>query len=213
MSYSVKEIRYTLQGEGANVGRPAVLLRFSGCNLWSGRKEDRDTAICSFCDTDIVGTDGPAGGKYSAAEDLVSVVTAMWPTRVTIEMAKFVVCTGGEPSLQLDSALVDALHRNGFEVAIETNGTVVSPPGVDWICVSPKAGTQLWQKTGDELKLVYPQSGIQPGQFEGLDFKHFFLQPLWGPDLKHNTSRAMQYCMDHPKWRLSIQTHKILGIP
>jgi 7-carboxy-7-deazaguanine synthase len=165
VSYTVKEIRYTLQGEGANVGRPAVLLRFSGCNLWSGREEDRETAICSFCDTDIVGTDGPGGGKYRTAEDLVSVVAVMWPARDAKQTRKFVVCTGGEPSLQLDSALVDTFHRTGFEVAIETNGTVVSPPGVDWICVSPKAGTRLWQKTGDELKLVYPQARAQPEQF------------------------------------------------
>jgi 7-carboxy-7-deazaguanine synthase len=213
VSYTVKEIRYTLQGEGANVGRPAVLLRFSGCNLWSGRQEDRDTAVCSFCDTDILGTDGSGGGKYRTAEDLTRAVAIVWPASETTQKSKFVVCTGGEPSLQLDSELVDAFHETGFEVAIETNGTVICPPGVDWICVSPKAGTRLWQKSGDELKLVYPQVGAQPEQFEGLDFKHFFLQPMCGPNLKHNTDRAMQYCMDHPTWRLSIQTHKILGIP
>jgi 7-carboxy-7-deazaguanine synthase (Cx14CxxC type) len=213
MSYTIKEIRYTLQGEGVNTGRPAVLLRFSGCNLWSGREEDRDSAMCNFCDTDIVGSDGPGGGNYATASELVSAVAKTWPRADNAERQKFVVCTGGEPSLQLDSTLVDVFHERGFEVAIETNGTVVTPPGVDWICVSPKAGTQLWQKSGDELKLVYPQVGAKPEQFEELDFRHFFLQPLCGPDLKRNTNRALRYCMDHPKWRLSVQTHKILGIP
>lgn len=213
MSYSVKEIYYTLQGEGTHTGRPAVFLRFAGCNLWTGRAEDRSSAVCTFCDTDFVGTDGPGGGKYRTPEDLASVVASAWPTNGSRKGRPYVVCTGGEPLLQLDEPLVDALHRSGFEVAIESNGTMAPPQGIDWICVSPKAGADLVLTSGDELKLVYPQEGAMPEKFENLDFEHFFLQPMDGPDVDTYTKMAVEYCLKHPQWRLSIQTHKVLRIP
>jgi 7-carboxy-7-deazaguanine synthase (Cx14CxxC type) len=212
MSYTVKEIYYTLQGEGANVGRPAVLLRFAGCNLWSGREQDRATAICTFCDTDFLGTDGPGGGRLETAMELAEAVAGVWPLAAA-PARRFVVCTGGEPLLQLDEPLVEVLHRAGFEVAIETNGTRLPPPGLDWICVSPKAGAELVLRTGDELKLVFPQEGAEPEHFERLAFRHFFLQPMDGPNWQENTRRAVRYCLEHPRWRLSLQTHKYLGIP
>jgi 7-carboxy-7-deazaguanine synthase len=211
MSYSVKEVFYTLQGEGRHAGRPAVFCRFAGCNLWSGREVDRSEAICQFCDTDFVGVDGPGGGKFESAEDLADAIEQKWPSDYSVG-TKFVVCTGGEPLLQLDDDLIRALHARGFEIAVETNGTIVAPAGVDWICVSPKQGTQLQQRTGDELKLVFPQTGVDPKSFESLAFGHFFLQPMDGPDRATNTKLAVQYCLDHPVWRLSLQTHKILGI-
>ncbi len=211
MSYTVKEIYYTLQGEGANTGRPAVFLRFTGCNLWSGREEDRSSAICQFCDTDFVG-----GSKFKSAEDLAGVVTSEWGSADAGAAPRghrsFVVCTGGEPLLQLDPALIDALHDHGFEIAIETNGTLKAPEGLDWICVSPKAGTSLVQRRGDELKVVYPQKGMLLEGFERLDFDHFFVQPMDGPDIDKNTELAARYCLEHPRWRLSLQTHKMLGI-
>jgi 7-carboxy-7-deazaguanine synthase len=216
MGYAVKEIFYTLQGEGAQAGRPAVFCRFSGCNLWSGREEDRSTAICTFCDTDFVGVNGTGGGKFSSAEELSSAVDRQWPANpdANLEIAgsKFVVCTGGEPLLQLDSALIAALHERGFEIAVETNGTVLAPAGIDWLCVSPKAGAPLVQQSGDELKLVFPQLALQPADFERLSFKRFSLQPMDGLDRGSNTELALRYCMEHPLWRLSLQTHKILGI-
>lgn len=211
MSYAVKEIFYTLQGEGAQAGRPAVFCRFAGCNLWSGREEDRRAAVCRFCDTDFVGTNGPGGGRFATASDLARAVSEKWPTKH--DGVRFVVCTGGEPLLQLDRELIDAFHAKEFEVAVETNGTVAAPVGIDWVCVSPKAGAKLVQTSGDELKLVFPQEEAQPPQFEGLAFRHFFLQPMDGPFRKINTELAVRYCMAHPKWRLSLQTHKILGIP
>jgi 7-carboxy-7-deazaguanine synthase len=217
MSYAVKEIFYTLQGEGAHAGRPAVFCRFSGCNLWSGREQDRATAVCKFCDTDFINTDGPGGGKFATADSLAAAIAEKWPQRVSTEskpaQKKFVVCTGGEPLLQLDSALIEALHRHNFEIAVETNGTQRAPAGIDWICVSPKAGAELIQNSGNELKLVFPQSQIAPKDFEHLQFQNFFLQPMDGPDRQRNTDLAVQYCMQHPLWRLSLQTHKLLGIP
>jgi 7-carboxy-7-deazaguanine synthase len=212
MAYAVKEIFYTLQGEGAQAGRPAVFCRFAGCNLWSGLERDRATAVCKFCDTDFVGTDGEGGGKFGTAEQLADAVLAKFPATAD-QATRFVVCTGGEPLLQLDEALVDALHRRGFEVAVETNGTLAPPLGLDWLCVSPKAGATLVVKAGDELKLVYPQEGASPAAFEGLDFRVFSLQPMDGPDRERNTRLAVEYCKAHPQWRLSLQTHKILGIP
>ena len=207
--YTVKEIFYTLQGEGANAGRPAVFCRFSGCNLLTGRESDRATAICDFCDTDFVGV-GPDGGKFATAQELASAVASRWPT--TERERRLVVCTGGEPLLQLDAAAVDALHAEGFEVAVETNGTQPPAPGIDWICVSPKARAELVLRRGNELKLVYPQPGLDPEQFESMDFEEFFLQPMDGPQLAANTHAALDYCLSHPRWRLSIQTHKLLGI-
>jgi len=212
MSYAVKEIFYTLQGEGAQAGRSAVFCRFAGCNLWSGREADRPTAVCRFCDTDFVGTDGPGGGRFASAEELAAAIEDKWP-RGDVKGRRFVVCTGGEPLLQMDSAVIDALHRHGFEIAVETNGTVAAPEGLDWVCVSPKAGSTLVQRRGDELKLVYPQAGAEPKHFEGLGFSHFFLQPMDGPNRIENTEKAVRFCMEHPKWRLSLQTHKMLGIP
>ena len=212
MSYAVKEIFYTLQGEGAQTGRAAVFCRFAGCNLWSGRETDRATAQCRFCDTDFVGTDGPGGGRFQSADALAAAIAEKWPADEP-RGKRFVVCTGGEPLLQLDPSLIDALHARDFEIAVETNGTVKAPPGVDWLCVSPKAGTQMIQQSGDELKLVYPQSEFDPGDFETLPFRHFFLQPMDGPRLTDNTQMALRYCLDHPMWRLSLQTHKLLGIP
>lgn len=212
MSYVVKEIFYTLQGEGANVGRPAVFCRFAGCNLWSGLEEDRPTAICQFCDTDFVGTDGPGGSRFETAGSLARAIAAAWPGS-SAHARPLVVCTGGEPLLQLDASLVAALHEVGFEIAVETNGTRLPPVGIDWICVSPKAGAELVLATGDELKLIFPQPGAEPERFEQLDFKHFFIQPMDGPAAGENTQLAIRYCLDHPRWRLSLQTQKILGIP
>ena len=206
--YAVKEIFYTLQGEGAQTGRAAVFCRFAGCNLWSGREADRASAICRFCDTDFADTNGSGGGKFASAEELAKAVADEWRGGG----AKFVVCTGGEPLLQLDATLIDALHAEGFEIAVETNGTIAAPAGVDWICVSPKGGAGLVQRTGDELKLVYPQAGAEPELFTTLAFRHFFLQPMDGPDREENTRAALRYCLDHPGWRLSLQTHKLLGI-
>ena len=213
MSYTVKEIFYTLQGEGAHTGRPAVFCRFTGCNLWSGLEKDRATAVCQFCDTDFVGTDGSGGGRFASARDLAGAVAATWPAQPAPHGVPFVVCTGGEPSLQLDAALVEALHAQGFEIAIETNGTLLPPAGIDWVCVSPKAGSTLALRQGGELKLVFPQSGAEPELFAQLDFQKFFLQPMDGPERERNTRLALQYCLDHPRWRLSLQTHKLLGIP
>ncbi len=209
MSYAVKEIFYTLQGEGANTGRAAVFCRFAGCNLWSGREADRAKATCNFCDTDFVGTDGPGGGSFKTAEDLADAICLTWRG----DGQPFVVCTGGEPLLQMDEALIQAMHARDCIIAVETNGTVQPPPGLDWICVSPKAGTVLMLTSGDELKLIYPQAGAEPEQFENLNFRQFFLQPMDGTDVKMNTGRAVQYCLDHPRWRLSLQTQKVLGIP
>lgn len=211
MSYAVKEIFYTLQGEGARAGRPSVFLRFSGCNLWNGLERDRASAICQFCDTDFVGTDGEGGGKFADAEKLAAAVAALWPRDNTAQ--RYVVCTGGEPLLQLDAPLIEALHACGFEIAIESNGTQEAPRGIEWICVSPKAGAPLKLTSGQELKLVYPQNGMDPKQFESLLFDSFFLQPMDGPERETNTRKAIAYCLAHPKWRLSLQTHKLLGIP
>lgn len=209
--YSVKEIFYTLQGEGANTGSPAVFLRFAGCNLWSGREQDRASAVCRFCDTDFVGTDGPGGGRFASAESLADAVLAAWPCG--IEKHRLTVCTGGEPLLQLDMPLLHALHARGFRVAIETNGTKPVPEGVDWVCVSPKAGAPLVVERGDELKLVFRQAGAEPERFERLTFEHFFLQPMDGPERAQNTALSVLYCREHPRWRLSLQTHKLIGIP
>jgi 7-carboxy-7-deazaguanine synthase len=211
MTYAVKEIFYTLQGEGANTGRAAVFCRFAGCNLWTGRERDRAEAVCQFCDTDFVGTDGPGGGSFRTAEALAGAVSAAWPD--TESDKRFVVCTGGEPLLQLDEHLLEALHAAGFEVAIETNGTLQPVGGIDWLCVSPKAGSDLVVRSGDEIKLVFPQEGAEPERFERLDFRHFFLQPMDGPERQANTEAALRYCLAHPRWRLSLQTHKLLGIP
>jgi 7-carboxy-7-deazaguanine synthase len=236
MSYAVKEIFYTLQGEGAQTGRAAVFCRFAGCNLWSGREADRSSAICQFCDTDFADVSGPGGGKFASAEELAAAVEEKWPQgsqkRATAGastappakcasgsaqddklLRRFVVCTGGEPLLQLDASLIDALHARGFEIAVETNGTIAAPAGIDWLCVSPKAGAELVQRSGDELKLVYPQPGAEPDCFETLPFQHFFLQPMDGPSREGNTQLALRYCLDHPRWRMSLQTHKLLGIP
>jgi 7-carboxy-7-deazaguanine synthase (Cx14CxxC type) len=209
MSYAVKEMFLTLQGEGANAGRRAVFVRFAGCNLWSGREEDRAGAICRFCDTDFVGLDGTWGGRYPDAAALAAAIEAAWEGGPTLRLA---VLTGGEPLLQLDSALLAALHRRGFEVAVETNGTLRPPPGIDWLCVSPKSGAPLAVCGGDELKLVYPQPGAEPERFEALAFRHFLLQPMDGPDLAENTAAAIAYCLRHPRWRLSLQQHKLLGL-
>jgi 7-carboxy-7-deazaguanine synthase (Cx14CxxC type) len=213
MKYAVKELYYTLQGEGMNVGRPAVFLRFAGCNLWTGLERDRAKAVCQFCDTDFVGTDGPGGGKFESADLLAAAVAATWPSNGARRIRKLVVCTGGEPLLQLDDCLVTALHEAGFEIAIETNGTQPAPDRIDWICVSPKAGAELRLRAGHELKLVFPQPGAEPQLFENLAFEHFLLQPMYGPRVAENTELAMAYCKTHPQWRLSLQTHKILGIP
>jgi 7-carboxy-7-deazaguanine synthase (Cx14CxxC type) len=214
MAYAVKEIFYTLQGEGAQAGRAAVFCRFAGCNLWTGRESDRLTAVCQFCDTDFVGTDGPGGGKFADATSLAAAIAATWRRGAGGAGGRpFVVCTGGEPLLQLDLPLIEALHQAGFEVAVETNGTQAAPAGLDWICVSPKAGADLVQRTGDELKLVFPQEGAEPERYRGLGFRHFFLQPMDCPDQERTTRLAVEYCMAHPEWRLSLQTHKLLGIP
>jgi len=209
MTYSVKEIFYTLQGEGLRAGRPAVFCRFAGCNLWSGRESDRASAICRFCDTDFVGTDGTLGGKYPSAAALAQTIADLWPTGAA---HKYVVLTGGEPMLQVDNALIDALHAQGFEVGLETNGTLPVPVSVDWICVSPKAGAALQQRQGHELKLVYPQADLSPDSVEDLDFQHFLLQPLDDLAQQQHTQSCITYCQEHPRWRLSLQTHKILRI-
>ncbi|NWH09303.1 MAG: 7-carboxy-7-deazaguanine synthase [Alphaproteobacteria bacterium] len=210
MTYAVKEIFYTLQGEGARMGRAAVFLRFAGCNLWSGRQEDRAAATCRFCDTDFVGTDGSDGGKFESAEALAERVASLWPKGAG--GAPYVVCTGGEPLLQLDAPLIAALHAKGFEIAIETNGTLPAPPGIDWICVSPKADAPLLQRTGDELKLVFPQENGDPARYEGLAFTHFFLSPMDSPAREANTAAAARFCLEHPKWRLTLQSHKFIGL-
>jgi len=213
MTYAVKELYATLQGEGANTGRAAVFCRFSGCNLWTGREDDRDSAVCSFCDTDFVDTNGPGGGRFDTPDELARAARAAWPREPkTGRHRPFLVCTGGEPLLQLDEGLIAAFHEAGFEVAIETNGTRAVPPGLDWVCVSPKAGADLVVRSGDELKLVYPQAGTEPTLYEGLNFRHFFLQPMDGPARAKNTRATIAYCLAHPKWRLSLQTHKYLGI-
>jgi 7-carboxy-7-deazaguanine synthase len=209
MSYAVKEIFYTLQGEGALTGRPAVFCRFAGCNLWSGREEDRAAAVCTFCDTDFVGMDGSDGGRYRDAAALADRVAAQWPEGAP---ARFVVCTGGEPLLQLDPPLIAALHARGFEIAVETNGTIALPPGLDWVCVSPKAGAVLAVTAGDELKVVVPQAGLDPLDFAGLGFRRFSVQPMDGPERARNTERAVAFCLEHPRWQLSLQTHKMTGI-
>ena len=213
MTYAAKGIFFTLQGEGANTGRPAVFCRFAGCNLWTGREVDRADATCQFCDTDFVGVDGPGGGKFDTADALARAVAEKWPANVSPRARKLVVCTGGEPLLQMDAGVVIALHAHGFEIALETNGTQLPPDGIDWICVSPKAGAPLVLTRGNELKLVYPQQGGEPERFADLDFEQFFLQPMDGPDRERNTELALSYCLSHPQWRLSIQTHKLLGIP
>jgi 7-carboxy-7-deazaguanine synthase len=213
MTYSVKEMFYTLQGEGAHAGRPAVFCRFSGCNLWNGREEDREAAVCRFCDTDFVGTDGVGGGKFASAAALAQAVARLWPSEASARARRYVVCTGGEPLLQLDAEAVEAFHAAGFEVAIETNGTIPPPPGIDWICVSPKADSKLLVHKGNELKLVHPQDGVDPRTFEDLEFTHLFLQPMDGLLRKRNQDRVVAYCLANPAWRLSLQTHKLLGIP
>jgi 7-carboxy-7-deazaguanine synthase (Cx14CxxC type) len=209
MSYAVKEIFYTLQGEGALTGRPAVFCRFAGCNLWSGREEDRATAACTFCDTDFVGMDGSEGGRYPDAEALADKIAALWPAG---RGARFVVCTGGEPLLQLDPPLIEALHARSFEIAIETNGTLPPPAGLDWVCVSPKGDNPLVVASGDELKVVVPQAGLDPLAFTGLDFRRFSVQPMDGPHRARNTEIAIEFCLRHPEWQLSLQTHKMTGI-
>ncbi|VVD88309.1 7-cyano-7-deazaguanine reductase [Pandoraea morbifera] len=211
MTYAVKEIFYTLQGEGANAGRPAVFCRFAGCNLWTGREEDRAEAVCQFCDTDFVGTDGENGGKYRTPADLVAQIVALWPQGDRAH--RFVVCTGGEPLLQLDAPLIDALHAEGFRIAVETNGTQAIPEGIDWVCVSPKADAEMVVTRGDELKVVVPQDRQRLADYEALDFAHFYLQPMDGPLRDTNTKLAIDYCKSHPRWSLSMQTHKYLNIP
>ena len=214
MSYSIKEIFFTLQGEGANTGRAAVFCRFAGCNLWSGHEKDRSSAVCQFCDTDFVGTDGEGGGHFETAKDVARAVSEAWPAKPRAPRVRpLVVCTGGEPLLQLDEELVVAFHLAGFEVAIETNGTRLPPQGIDWVCVSPKAGADLVLRSGHELKLVFPQADASPELYENLDFQHFFLQPMDGLAREANTELALRYCLEHPQWRLSLQTHKLLGIP
>ncbi len=209
MSYFVKEAFKTVQGEGVNAGRVALFCRFAGCNLWSGREEDRAEAACNFCDTDFIGVDGENGGKFADARTLVDHLAAIWGAE---DEDRFIVLTGGEPMLQTDAALVDALHAEGFEIAVESNGSLPAAPGIDWICVSPKAGAPLAQTSGDELKLVYPQPGVDPATFERLDFRHFLLQPMDGPEIVRNTKAAVDYCLAHPRWRLSLQTHKMIGV-
>ncbi len=211
MTYTVKEIFYTLQGEGVNAGRPAVFCRFAGCNLWTGRESDRADAVCTFCDTDFVGV-GPDGGKFATADALAAAVSERWPWSASEGARPLVVCTGGEPLLQLDVPGIVALHAAGFEIAVETNGTRPAPPGLDWVCVSPKSTAPLELTRGDELKLVYPQADAPPERFASLDFRHFFLQPMDGPRVEENTRAAIAYCLEHPRWRLSVQTHKALGI-
>jgi 7-carboxy-7-deazaguanine synthase len=210
MTYLIKELFFTLQGEGVHAGRPAVFCRFAGCNLWTGREEHRSIAVCQFCDTDFVGTDGPGGGKFTSPETLADAVVDAWSDP---SVDPFVVCTGGEPLLQMDTPLIDAFKARSIEIAIETNGTLVPPPGIDWVCVSPKAGADWVLREGNELKLVYPQPGADPAAFDDWSFPNRFLQPMDGPDRDSNTSKAIDYCLNHPRWRLSVQTHKYLGIP
>ena len=209
--YTIKEIYYTIQGEGFHTGRSAVFVRFSGCNLWTGHEKDRENAICNFCDTDFIGTDGPGGGKFQTPNDLVKNIVSKWPSRS--KEKRFVVFTGGEPLLQMDEELINVLHFNKFEIAIETNGTVKAPKNIDWVCVSPKAGSNLIITKGNELKLVYPQHGIDPSQYENLNFDHFSLQPMDNENLNENIQKTIKYCHEHPLWRLSLQTHKFVGIP
>ncbi len=209
-TYAIKETFRTLQGEGRHAGRAAVFVRFSRCNLWSGHEQDRATAVCQFCDTEFVGTDGDGGGVFRGADALADHVAGVWGSG---REHRFVVCTGGEPALQLDRDLIDALHERSFEVAVETNGTLELPPGIDWVCMSPKAGTEIVVTTGDECKIVFPQEGIDPATFEVLEFDHFLLSPMDGPDREAATDAAVVYCLDHPRWRLSVQTHKVIGIP
>lgn len=211
MTYSVKEIFLTLQGEGGQAGRPAVFCRFTGCNLWTGREEDRSKAICQFCDTDFIGTDGENGGKFETAQALAKSILDVWP--VTDTCNRLVVFTGGEPLLQLDEALIEAMHQYGFQVAVESNGTIAAPSGIDWLCISPKAGADLVQRSGKELKLVFPQAGIDPASMASLKFTQFWLQPMDGPDQAKNLQAAIEYCLTHPQWGLSLQTHKLTGIP
>ena len=210
MKYSVKEIYYTLQGEGYHTGRPAVFIRFSGCNLWTGHEKDRSGAICNWCDTDFVGTNGINGGKFSA-EEITNIINSLWKGNVQTE--PYVICTGGEPLLQMDDSLIKAIHKAGFEIGLETNGTMIPPDGIDWICVSPKANADLVLKNGNELKIVYPQCGMNPRMHEKLKFDHFYIQPMDGINQKENIKRSEKFVLDHPKWKLSLQTHKILGIP
>ena len=212
MMYSVKEIYYTLQGEGAHTGRPAIFLRFTGCNLWTGREEDRHKAICTFCDTDFLGTSGPGGGKFSNAQELAAAVESAWSLESDDELHRYVVCTGGEPLLQLDREAVKALQARGFKVGVETNGTKLPPDGLDWICVSPKANAPMLLTHGSELKLVYPQETAPPERFVDMGFEHFFLQPMDGPDQEENVAKAVAYCLRNPQWRLSLQTHKLIGL-
>ena len=212
MGYKIKEIFYTLQGEGAQSGRPAVFCRFSGCNLWSGREEDRHRAICQFCDTDFWGMDGENGGNYQTPEELAGMIRSLWPVNCDNQPV-YVVCTGGEPLLQLDTPLIEAFHAHNFIVAVETNGTIEPPPGIDWLCLSPKANTDLKIVKGEELKLVYPQPGAEPERYVSLAFDHFYLQPMDGPEIEANTQATLTYCLEHPQWKLSLQTHKMLGIP
>lgn len=214
MSYMVKEMFLTLQGEGGQAGRPAVFCRFAGCNLWSGREADRAEAICQFCDTDFIGTDGEGGGKFETAEKLADTIASFWPeSGNAMTVSGLVVFTGGEPLLQLDAPLIKAMHARNFSIAVESNGTLTAPEGVDWLCISPKAGAPLEQKSGTELKLVYPQIGLDPATLEQLDFQYFWLQPMDGPNQQENTQAAIRYCLAHPKWGLSLQTHKLTGIP
>ncbi len=213
MAYRVKEIFYTLQGEGTHAGRAAVFCRFAGCNLWSGQERHRGAATCTFCDTDFVGTDGPGGGRFATARELVLAISAAWPAGPHPKSEPYVVCTGGEPLLQLDEPVIDALHQSGFVVAVETNGTQATPLGIDWVCVSPKAGAPLALERADELKLVFPQADTDPASFEGFDCPRLLLQPMDGPERDRNTQLAVQYCLAHPQWKLSLQTHKFLGIP
>lgn len=213
MTYSIKEIFYTLQGEGFHAGRPALFCRFAGCNLWSGREQDRGNAVCDFCDTDFVGVDGENGGKFRTAGMLADRIAQLWRAGAAQDVNRFVVFTGGEPLLQLDAPLIDAVHAHGFEIAVETNGSKPAPPGIDWLCVSPKADAPLLLTRGDELKLVYPQPLAMPERFSKLDFRHFYLQAMDGPQQTENTQAAIGYCMRHPQWKLSVQTHKLLGIP
>ena len=208
MTYAVKEMFFTLQGEGARTGRPSVFVRFAGCNLWSGREQDRAHAVCKFCDTQFVGTDGDGGGKFEHPSQLAEAAAALWP----VGGAPYIVCTGGEPLLQLDAPLIDAFHTAGFEIAVETNGTVAAPTGIDWICVSPKAGADFIQRSGHELKLVYPQAKAEPERYADCAFDHFFLQPMDNPARDANTRAAIAYCLEHPQWRLSLQTHKLVGL-
>ena len=213
MAYAVKEIFYSLQGEGAHAGRPAIFCRFSGCNLWSGKEQHRADAICQFCDTDFVGTDGDGGGSFADASQLAVRIKSFWPQNIADNTHPYVVCTGGEPLLQLDTPLIDALRAQGIEIAIETNGTLPVPDGIDWICVSPKAGAKLVVEAGDELKLVYPQDGHQPTDFTACQFDHLFLQPLYDENQPQHVANTVDYCLKHPRWNLSLQTHKLLGLP